>query len=240
MNRRPVYREQYAEWDAKTREMRAEMNNILEAVRLDVTKNAIGMFPQEAQEAVFTPPEKRTAMQWQMYHRSASRLPKEAALEKALKGDVKDRYAALKKELAQYDSIKPPDPPVGEVMVDQGRDAPPTHLLAKGVWDAPLDEVQPGFLTILDPNPAKVIPPGRLELQRPAHGARQLAGRPEQSAARPRDGESHLALSFRPGHRRQPERFRRHGRAAHATRNCSIIWRRHSWRTDGASRRCTA
>jgi hypothetical protein len=152
------YQEQYGEWDAKTRDIRAEMHDILEAVRLNVTRDAIGMFPKEAQEAVFTPPEQRTAMQWQMYHRSASRLPKDGALEKALKGDVKERYAALKKELAQYDSIKPPDPPMAEVMVDQGRNIPPTHVLAKGVWDAPLDEVQPGFLTILDPNPAKVIP----------------------------------------------------------------------------------
>jgi len=152
------YQEQYAAWDAKTREIRAEMSNIIEGVRLSVTKEAIGMFPQEAQEAVYTPPEKRTSMQWQMYYRSASRLPKEAAFEKALKGEVKERYTALKKELAQFDSIKPPDPPVAEAMVDQGRDAPPTHILAKGVWDAPLDEVQPGFLTILDPNPAKVTP----------------------------------------------------------------------------------
>jgi hypothetical protein len=94
-----------------------------------------------------------------MYYRSASRLPKDAAVEKSLKGDVKERYAALKKELAQYDSIKPPDPPVAEAMVDQGREAPATHILAKGVWDAPLDEVQPGFLSIIDPNPAKVVPP---------------------------------------------------------------------------------
>ena len=43
-------------------------------------------------------------------------------------------------------------------MVDQGRNAPPTYVLSKGVWDAPLDEVQPGNLTILDPNPAKVTP----------------------------------------------------------------------------------
>jgi hypothetical protein len=27
------------------------------------------------------------------------------------------------------------------------------------VWDAPLDEVQPGFLSIIDPNPAKIVPP---------------------------------------------------------------------------------
>jgi len=153
------YQEQYAEWDGKTREIRAEMRKLLEAVRLDATKSAIGMFPKEAQEAVFTPPEERTAMQWQMYYRSASRLPKDAALEKSLKGDAKERYAALKKDLAQYDSIKPAEPPVAEVMSDQGREAPATHVLAKGVWDAPLDEVQPGFLTILDPNPAKIVPP---------------------------------------------------------------------------------
>src|SRR5205807_2991366 len=51
------YQEQYAEWDGKTREIRAEMRKLLEAVRLDATKSAIGMFPKEAQEAVFTPPE---------------------------------------------------------------------------------------------------------------------------------------------------------------------------------------
>jgi hypothetical protein len=153
------HEEQYAGWDAKTRDIRAEMRGLLEAVRVNATKDAIGMFPTEAQQAVFTAPEKRTAMQWQIYYRSASRLPNDTALEKALKGDAKERYAALKKELAQYDSIKPADPPIAQVMVDQGRDAPPTHVLAKGVWDAPLDEVQPGFLTILDPNPAKIISP---------------------------------------------------------------------------------
>ncbi len=153
------YQQQYAAWDAKTRDIRAAMQQLLETARLAATREAIGMFPKEAQDAVFTAPEKRTAMQWQMYYRSASRLPKDAALERNLKGDAKERYAALKKELAQYDSIKPPDPPVAEVMMDQGRDAPATHILAKGVWDAPLDEVQPGFLSILDPSPAKIVPP---------------------------------------------------------------------------------
>jgi hypothetical protein len=157
------YQQQYSEWDAKTRDIRSEMHKMLEEARLDATRQAIGMFPKEALEAVFTAPEKRTAMQWQVYYRSASRMPKDAALEKNLKGDAKERYAALKKELAQYDSIKPADPPVAEVMVDQGREAPATHVLAKGVWDAPLEEVQPGFLTILDPDPAKIVPPEGLE-----------------------------------------------------------------------------
>jgi len=121
------------------------------------------MFPKEAQEAIFLEPEQRTPMQWQMYYRSRSRLPSDSALEKNLKGDAKQRYAELKKELAKYDQLKPAEPPVAEAMVDSGRVAPPTYLLAKGVWDAPLDEVQPGFLTILDPKPAKIVPPAGVD-----------------------------------------------------------------------------
>jgi hypothetical protein len=156
------YQQQYAEWDTNTRDIRSQMRDLLDTVRFNATKDAIGMFPKEALDAVFTAPEKRTAMQWQVYYRSASRLPGDAALEKALKGDAKERYIALKKDLAQYDSIKPPDPPMAQVMIDQGRDAPPTHVLAKGVWDAPLEEVQPGYLSILDPGPAKIVLPAGL------------------------------------------------------------------------------
>jgi len=153
------YQKQYGEWDAKTRDIRNKMSALLDEARLEKTKEAIGMFPKEAQDAVFTPPEKRTSMQWQMFYRSAQRLPTDAQLAKGLKDSAKEQYDALKKELAQYDSIKPAEPPVAEIMVDQAREAPPTFILSKGVWDAPLDQVQPGYLTILDPNPAKVIPP---------------------------------------------------------------------------------
>jgi hypothetical protein len=156
------YQQQYDAWDAKTRDIRAAMSNLLDEVRVSQTRQAIGMFPKEALDAVFLAPEQRTAMQWQIYYRSASRLPADDALEKLLKGDAKERYAALKTELAQYDSIRPGAPPVGQIMVDQGREAPPTYILAKGVWDAPLEEVQPGFLTILDPNPARIVPPDGL------------------------------------------------------------------------------
>src|SRR5262249_45804846 len=99
---------------------------------------------------------------WQMYYRSASRLPSDADLEKSLRGEAKDRYAGLKKELAKSDSLKPAEPLVAEAMIDASREAPPTFVLSKGVWDAPLEEVQPGFLTILDPNTPKIAAPGGL------------------------------------------------------------------------------
>jgi hypothetical protein len=154
-----AYREQLTAWENQTREIRAKMQEILGPVRMERTKEGIGMFPKEAQDAVFTPPEQRTAMQWQMYYRSASRLPSDADLEKALKGEAKQRYADLKKEIAKFDALKPADPPIAEAMIDGSRNAPATFVLSKGVWDAPVDEVQPGFLSILDSANSKIVAP---------------------------------------------------------------------------------
>jgi len=151
--------QQHAAWESQTRDIRAKMDELLASVRNERLKEDIGMFPKEAQEAVFTPAGQRTPMQWQMYYRSASRLPSNRELERALKGDAKQRYADLQKELAQFDNLKPADPPIAEAMLDASRNAPPEYVLSKGIWDAPLDEVQPGFLSILDPSPAKIVPP---------------------------------------------------------------------------------
>jgi hypothetical protein len=153
------YRQQRAEWENQTREIRAKMEEIIAKARVDKTREGIGMFPKEAQDAIFTPAEQRTPMQWQMYYRSASRLPTDAALAAGLKGEAKQRYADLRTELAKFDHLKPPDAPVAETMLDASRNAPPTYILSKGIWDAPEDEVQPGFLSILDENPAKIVAP---------------------------------------------------------------------------------
>jgi hypothetical protein len=158
-----AYRQQRAEWENQTRGIRAKMEEILAPVRIAKTQDSIGMFPKEAQEAVFMPASQRSPMQWQMVHRSASRLPSDAELEKSLRGETKQRYADLKKELAAFDRLKPAEPLVGEAMIDASRNAPPTFMLSKGVWDAPLDEVQPGFLTILDPNPPKIVVPAGMD-----------------------------------------------------------------------------
>src|SRR5207244_8385011 len=54
-------------------------------------------------------------------------------------------------------SLKPPDMPVAQVMIDNtNSEAPKTFVLSVGAYDAPKEEVQPGFLSILDPAPAKI------------------------------------------------------------------------------------
>jgi hypothetical protein len=153
------YQRQRAEWENQTREIRAKMEVILAKARTEKTQEAIGMFPKEAQDAVFMPAEQRTPMQWQMYYRSASRFPSDATLATGLRGEAKQRYSELKAELAKFDHLKPSDPPVAEAMMDASGSAPPTYLLSKGIWDAPEEEVQPGFLSILDSSAAKIVAP---------------------------------------------------------------------------------
>ena len=72
------------------------------------------------------------------------------------------RGANLAADLKKYDSLKPADLPVAQVMIDNGRESPRSYVLAVGAWDAPKEEVQPGFLSILDPAPARITPPANL------------------------------------------------------------------------------
>src|SRR5437879_1737200 len=95
-----------------------------------------------------------------MYHKAKTQLdhnPEEAA--KKLKGADAKRWAELKAELDKFSDIKPPEPPVAQAMIDNGKAAPVTHVLAVGVYDAYKEEVQPGYLSILDPTDAKYSPP---------------------------------------------------------------------------------
>ncbi len=151
-----AYQQRHADWDAKTRATRAAMEEILTPVRIEKIKGSVGLFPKEAQEVFFVSPENRTPMQWQMYYRGKDRVtPTDAALAKGLSGEAKQRYQELAKELAAFDHLKPAEPPVAQAMIDASREAPPTHVLSGGVYDAPLQAVEPGFLTILDPTVAQ-------------------------------------------------------------------------------------
>ena len=84
-------------------------------------------------------------------------------------------------------------------MRDLGRERAGDPRPRGGHLRAPKEEVQPGFLSILDPTPAKIVPPPALAFNRPPHRAGELADRSGESAHGARDGESHLALPFRRG-----------------------------------------
>jgi len=162
----PAVREKYAaqkaEWEAKTKDIRAEMNKILEPLRAAKLKSGSNTFEEEVKSAIMMDPAKRDPLQAMMFHTAEPRVTfdeePDARTLRTLKGDSATRYADLKKQLAAFDSLKPAALPEGQFMIDIGPTAPPTHILRGGNFAIQGDEVQPGFLSILDPTDAKVTP----------------------------------------------------------------------------------
>ncbi len=158
--RRAHWQEKQADWENRTREVRAEMRRLLQPKMQALWQDGFEKFPPEIQSAVTTPADRRTPFQWQMYYKAKPQLevPEELGIAK-LRGAEKARYQELKSELAKFDAFKPEAMPYAQAMIDNGRIAPATHVLSGGAYDARQDEVRPGFLTILDASDAAIPPP---------------------------------------------------------------------------------
>ena len=154
------YQNQLSNWEQQTKEIRAAIDVLLADVRAKRLKGELIKYLPEVQQALLAEADERTPFQRHMHARIRSFSTEDPdELAKRLNEDDKKRYAELRDRLAQYDPLKPPEPPVAQTMIDEGRDTPPTHVLARGAHDAPGEEVEPGFLTILDPAPAKIVSP---------------------------------------------------------------------------------
>ena len=176
--RRRELADKRAVWEEKTKDIRAEMDKLVEPQMAKLYTEIFDKFPPEIQQCITTAAAERTPIQWQMYYKAKTQLehtPEEAA--KKLRGPDAKRWAELKTELAKFNDIKPPDAPVAQAMIDNGKDAPTTHVLAVGVYDAYKEEVQPGFLSILDPNRRQDRSARGHQFIGPPQRAGQLAGR---------------------------------------------------------------
>jgi hypothetical protein len=86
----------------------------------------------------------------------------DATVAKKLKPEQKKQFDELAAKLKEFDSLKP-HPPMAQTVIDNGVESPKTFVLAGGSWSAPKEEVQPGFLSILDPTNAKIQQPAGVE-----------------------------------------------------------------------------
>ena len=88
-----------------------------------------------------------------------------------------ERYEELKKQLAEFDSLKPTPLPMAMAVADIGRDAPPTHLLDGGELEAARSRGRaglPGVSGGIAPEPTVDSPASIAASRRPA-AARSLA-----------------------------------------------------------------
>ena len=164
---RAKYQQQYAEWDARTKTIREEMNKIVGPLRRTKLEGGIKTFEDDVQAAILMDPSKRDPWQQMMYHTASPRVAfseePDARTLRTLKGDSATRYAELKTQLTAFDSLKPQPLPTGQYMIDISSTAPPTYVHTRGDPYAKGELVQPGFLSILDPGDAKIAPPAGLK-----------------------------------------------------------------------------
>jgi uncharacterized protein DUF1553/uncharacterized protein DUF1549 len=156
--------EKMAVWNQKTQSIRDEMKALLEPRRKQMVDALFAKYPPEIQSAIVKPAAERTPIEWQMYYKAKPYMnPSDEEVMDNLKDKETSRWSALKQELAKYSDLYPGDLPIGTGIVDVSQQAPETHVLAVGVYDSPGEQVQPGFLSILDPAPAKISAPSGAE-----------------------------------------------------------------------------
>ncbi len=158
------HKRKQAIWEVQTKDIRDQIAK-LEAPHVKALyDDSFEKYPAEIQTAITTQPEKRDSMQWLMYHKAQWQLHYGVdedgnGIKNKLKGEQKKQWEELRAKLATFDSIKPKPLPIGSGITDIGKEAPKHHLLIGGGYENYGEELQPGYLTIIDKAPATIVPP---------------------------------------------------------------------------------
>jgi len=147
------YQARLKKWEDATREIREKREALLQPVIEKLETDRLSGFVPETRASITKPEAERNAYDRWIYHRNLWTMSgRTRNAENQLRTKDKEAYAkyqALTEELKKFDDIKPRDPGQISTMAELGPDAPPTRVLFKGIYDRPLDEVQPGFPALL-------------------------------------------------------------------------------------------
>jgi len=152
------YQTRKAVWEEKTSTVRAQIASLLNPAKAKIQKDLYDKYPPEIQAAISKPPAERSPFEWQMFAKAKPYMViDDDQASKTLKGEPKKQYEALAAELMQFAALDPGEPAIGIGMRDLSAKSPAVHRLTVGAWDAPEEEVQPGFLSIIDATAPKIV-----------------------------------------------------------------------------------
>lgn len=146
-----------AAWSEKTAELRREMAALEEPVRKKAMARERFRFPREYSSLLDIAERDRTPLQKQLallVGRQVYGRAKVAANQ--MPAAVRGKWEGMNKQLAKFEKERPADPPTALAMTDVGPKCPPTHLLKRGSWRSPSDELEPGYLSAIDDRDAEV------------------------------------------------------------------------------------
>lgn len=154
---RTRYESRLSVWQEKTRSIREEMARLEAPHREAILRDYIEKYPDNIQTALNKPAAQRTAFEHQMVAKAKLYLDPEShqylapasACAGRMKGAEKARWTELRKQMDSLASLHPGPLPVASGMTEVADNAPATHVLKRGMWDAPMEEVQPGIPSVL-------------------------------------------------------------------------------------------
>ncbi len=157
---RAAYDAQMAKYREAAKPVLDKLEALFEKPRAAFQHEYTVRFPEEVQTVLNMPAAKRTQMDWQVYHKAITQVivPDSEMISKRGTAAQKAEYKKLQAELEPFKHLLPAPLPTIQIMRDQAIDSPATKVLKAGSHNAPLEEVQPGLLSILDPAPAKITP----------------------------------------------------------------------------------
>jgi hypothetical protein len=147
------YATRLAAWELQTAAIRAEIEKLEAPVRESTTRAVLIKFPKDIQAIIAKPEVERTPYEQQIRDLAYRQVTDEGEkLESKLKGEDKQRLDELRKQLSQFDSLKPEPLPDAMLVRDIGPTAPPT-VIPKDKSKTP---IEPAFPTVLEETPAKI------------------------------------------------------------------------------------
>jgi len=145
-----------AKWEAATSEIRKKIEALEAPYRKKVAHSAIIKFTDDLQDMINKPAAQRTAAEHQLAELAYRQVTYEfGRMEKGMKDEHKLELAALKRSLAEFDSLKPEPLPTGLSVTDAKTVAPPVTIPKK----ADQTPIEPGILTLLDEKPMDIPAP---------------------------------------------------------------------------------
>jgi hypothetical protein len=158
-----------AEWEEKAAELRKRMAEIEKPVRDKAMAKERFRFPKEYSSLIDIAMDARTPLQKQLAMLVERQVYSRAKVTSAqMPAANKAKWEGMAKQMAELEKDRPPNPPTAMVMTDVGPQCPPTHLLKRGSWRNPGDELVPGFLSAIDDRDAPVKAAGTTSGRRAA------------------------------------------------------------------------
>lgn len=145
-----AYDEQLRKWEEATADLRTKIDEIEAPLRESARNSAVGRFPERIQAVYWKPESEKTPYDQQLSVLIERQVQFDyERVDARLKGEKKEQYLALKKQLSTFDKLRPAPLPVVMAARDLGPAAAPTFIPGKAK-----EPIEPGFLTLLDPAPA--------------------------------------------------------------------------------------